>query len=327
MNSTKKILVTGGAGYIGSVLIGKLLGKAFQVRTIDNLMFSDAALKQYMNNPNFEFIKGDIRDKDDVGKAVADVDTVVHLAAIVGDPACKKFPELATSTNKDGAEHLCLQAIDAGVSRFIFASTCSNYGKMLDPEGFVDETAELNPISLYAELKVGFEQYLVSKSNDSFCPVVLRFATAYGLSPRPRFDLTVNEFTKELFYKRKLEIFGEQFWRPYCHTGDLAQACLLMTEADRSLISAQAFNVGNSNENYRKKMLIDEILKQLPGSESSVSFVTKDEDPRDYRVNFDKIKKLGYHTSMDVPRGINEIIQALSSGTIKNPDDRMLVNI
>ena len=327
MNRAKKILVTGGAGYIGSVLIGKLLNNAYQVRTIDNLMFSDAALKRYMGNSNFSFIQGDIRNNDDVKKAVVGVDAVVHLAAIVGDPACKKFPELAVSINQDGAELLCLRSIDAGVSRFVFASTCSNYGKMPDHDGFVDETTDLNPISLYAELKVGFEQYLLSKSNVSFCPVVLRFATAYGLSPRTRFDLTVNEFTKELYLKRKLEIFGEQFWRPYCHTGDLARACMFMIEADSSFVSGQAYNVGNSNENYQKKMLIDEILKQLPDSGACVRYITKNEDPRDYRVNFDKIEKLGYHTTMDVPRGINEIIQALDSGVIKDPDDKMLVNI
>ncbi|PWB71115.1 epimerase, partial [candidate division GN15 bacterium] len=168
--------------------------------------------------------------------------------------------------------------------------TCSNYGKMPDPEGYVDEESPLNPISLYAETKVGFEQYLREALSPEFCPVILRFATAHGLSPRPRFDLTVNEFTRDLTMGRKLEIYGEQFWRPYCHVADLAHACRLALELKSDRIAGGAFNVGATDQNYTKKMLAENILRELGTDAELISYVQRGNDPRDYRVNFNKIK-------------------------------------
>lgn len=323
-----RILITGGAGYIGSVLIGQILKKCISVRTIDNLMFGDRGLKPYYENQLFEFVNGDICDISDISNALKDIDVVIHMAAIVGDPACQKYPELAKKVNKIGSELLYQSAFDYGVKRFVFVSTCSNYGKMANHDGFVDETCELNPVSLYAELKVGFEQFLLENRHDDICPVILRFSTAYGLSPRPRFDLTVNEFTKELKLGRKLDIYGEQFWRPYCHTTDLARSILMAVEADKSKIAYQAFNVGNNDENYKKKDIVELILSQLPQMKNNIRYVKKDEDPRDYRVNFDKIKSnLSYETSLTVSEGINEIIEALNNNLFENPDDSAFKNI
>lgn len=325
---TNKILVTGGAGYIGSVLIKKLLENGNTVRVIDNLSFGDRGIKPFLNKPSFDFIKGDICNNSDLANTLQDIDTVVHLAAIVGDPACQKYPELATKVNKNGSELLYQMAIDNDVKKFIFVSTCSNYGKMPEPDGFVDENSKLNPVSHYADLKVGFEQYLFENKNDSITPVILRFSTAYGLSFRPRFDLTVNEFTKELYLNRKLDIYGEQFWRPYCHTTDLANAIILAVEADNSKVAYNAFNVGSNNENYRKKEIVELILRKIPKAEKNITYVKKDEDPRDYRVNFDKIKStLGFHASMTVTDGIDEIINAIDNKIIENPDDSLLKNI
>jgi nucleoside-diphosphate-sugar epimerase len=198
---------------------------------------------------------------------------------------------------------------------------------MGDPDGYVDERCELKPVSLYAELKVGFERFLLDVNEPGFCGVCLRFATAYGLSARMRFDLTVNEFTRELFLGRKLEVYGEQFWRPYCHVYDLARACVGALEADTDRVSGQAFNVGDTAENYRKRELVELILRQLPEQKDKVSFVRRDNDRRNYRVNFDKIaSSLGFSVSKKVPDGIREIIQALGSGFIRNPDDEFFIN-
>ena len=322
----EKVLVTGGAGYIGSVLVRLLLEKGYHVRVIDNLMFGGEPIIDLLTHPNFSFVKGDIRDKDAVKKAVQGIDYVAHLAAIVGDPACAKHPELAKSTNIDGGKLLYDMANEAGVKKFVFASTCSNYGKMKDPESYVNENSELAPVSLYAETKVAFETYLLQQNRTNTCkPTCLRFSTVYGLSLRPRFDLTVNEFTKELALNKELVIFGEQFWRPYCHVNDLAASVELVIASDGSKTAFEVFNVGNTNENYQKKMIVDEIKKVLP--DAKIQYVSRTEDPRDYRVNFSKIEKqIGFKISRKVPDGIREIIQAVNEGFILNPDDQKYKN-
>ena len=226
------VLVTGGAGYIGSVLVRVLLRAGLRVRTIDNLSWGGEALLGVLGDPSFEFVFGDIRKQSAVDAALRGVDSLVHLAAVVGDPACRRQPELAAAVNGEASELLLARARAAGVGRFVFASTCSNYGRA--PDGAVcDEDAPLRPISLYAELKVAFERRLLALEAPGLTTVCLRFATAYGLSGRPRFDLTVNEFTRDLFLRKPLEIYGEQFWRPYCHVADLAAACCLALAAPR----------------------------------------------------------------------------------------------
>ena len=180
-----KVLVTGGAGYIGSVLVRQLLSKGFSVRVLDSLKFGGDALYDVMLDPNFEFILGDVRNDHDVSAALQGIDAIAHLAAIVGDPACKKFSDEANETNWSGSVNLFKKAEASGVKKFVFASTCSNYGKMPDPDSFVTEASELNPISLYAELKVKFEKYLLEEHKTSnICSTSLRFSTVYGYSPR-----------------------------------------------------------------------------------------------------------------------------------------------
>ena len=237
----KRVLVTGGAGYIGSVLVKLLLEGGYFVRVLDKLLFGGESIVDLLNYPNFDFIKGDIRNKHDLKKSMVGIDYVAHLAAIVGDPACAKEPELAKEINLAGAKLTYDIANEMGVSKFVFASTCSNYGKMKDSNVYVDENSELKPVSLYAETKVEFEKFLLSRPKNNICkPICLRFATVYGLSPRIRFDLTVNEFTKELVLGRELIVFGEQFWRPYCHVMDLARSIITVLETN---IKKIAFNV------------------------------------------------------------------------------------
>ncbi len=311
------ILITGGAGYIGSVLVGRLLRDNYRVRVFDNLMHHQDSLKLYTDNKNIEIVDADIRNETAVKQALEGVSAVVHLAAIVGDPACEKNKQLATAVNKDASRMLSTLAKEQKIKRFLFASTCSNYGKMEAKDGYVDENSELKPVSHYARLKVDFEEFLSSQKSASFSPVILRFATVFGMSPRPRLDLTVNEFTAVLAIGEKLEIYGENFWRPYCHTQDIARACQLMLEADLSVVAAQAFNVGDTSQNFQKKTLIELILKEIPEAKDLIIFVTKEEDPRDYRVNFDKIKKaLGYKKTKTVSNGICEYIEAIKCGQI-----------
>ena len=324
----KTILVTGGAGYIGSTLVRMLLQKGYRVVCVDKLKFGGASLVDIWGDPNFVLHNIDITDSkalDDVFKQY-DIYAVVHLAAIVGDPACKLEPELATRTNLEASIHLLENAIRFQVRNFVFASTCSNYGKMKDPNGFVDESSPLRPISLYAELKVEFETILLKqKTINSFCPTVLRFATVYGISPRMRFDLTVNEFTKELALGRELSVFGEQFWRPYCHVRDISQAIMRVVSFPDNRVSYEIFNVGDTSQNYTKKMVVNEIMKEIP--DGQVKYVPRDEDPRDYCVCFEKIKNvLGYDITRTVPQGIREILTSLRMGIIENPDSQIYYN-
>lgn len=325
----KKILLTGGAGYIGSVLCKLLLQKQYQVTVVDKLFYGGEPIVELLNDPSFGFYHADVRDIEQMEKIFSSgqFDAVLHLAAIVGDPACAKQPELARSINLDGSIQLYELAEKYKVKRFVFSSTCSNYGKMKDPTVFITEESELAPVSLYAETKVAFEKYLLSREHNNSCkPVCLRFSTVYGLSPRPRFDLTVNEFTKELALGRELVVFGEQFWRPYCHVVDLARAVILCVESDEEKIAFEVYNVGDTSENYTKKMIIEEIEKQI--EPCMVKYVQKNEDPRDYRVNFDKIhNRLGFTITSKVPQGIAQTLKALNDGFFVNPDDPKYKNV
>jgi nucleoside-diphosphate-sugar epimerase len=325
----KIVLVTGGAGYGGSILIRQLIQQGYRVVCVDNLRFGGRSLVDIWDNEAFEFSKTDITDLKAVDQILEKYayQAIVHLAAIVGDPACKLEPELAVRTNRDASVHLLEKAKQLKICRFVFASTCSNYGKMVEADGMVDETAPLAPVSLYAALKVEFENRLLTRGGtaDGFCPTALRFATIYGLSPRMRFDLTVNEFTKELALGRELVVFGEQFWRPYCHASDYARAILTVLNAAEDQVAYTVFNVGDTSQNFTKKMIVDELLRQIP--EGKVRFVAKEEDPRDYRVNFEKIKNtLGFNISRTVPEGMRDILGSIRAGIIENPDDQRYYN-
>jgi nucleoside-diphosphate-sugar epimerase len=325
----QRILVTGGAGYVGSILVRNLLNRGNEVVCVDNLKFGGEALIDVWGHRGFAFYKCDITDFAAVDRILdsAKLDAVVHLAAIVGDPACKQDPQQATKTNWDGAVHLLEQSMSKKIPRFVFASTCSNYGKMSDPNGYVTEESPLSPVSLYAELKVKFEKLLLSeipKTRD-FSPTALRFSTVYGLSPRMRFDLTVNEFTKGLALGEELVVFGEQFWRPYCHVSDFSRAIQAILDAPKEKIAYEVFNVGETSENYTKQMIVDEIRKQIPAA--SVKYVKKSEDPRDYRVDFSKIKRvLGFGVTKRVPDGVREVREIIQFGVIGEPGNRRYYN-
>ncbi len=320
----KNIMVTGGAGYVGSPFVGLLLKSNYNVIVVDNLSFGGDALLGVWFHPNLKFIKGDIALPEFQKRVFAEnkIDAIVHLAAIVGDHACAKQPKLAKKVNLDASIQMLNLAIENKVKRFLFASTCSNYGKMANFDSYLDESSSLSPVSLYAELKVEFENIILNEleKTDSFCPTSLRFATVYGLSPRMRFDLTVNEFTKELALGRELEVFGERFWRPYCHVYDFARAMLLLLSCDKEKTAYNVFNVGDTHENFQKKTIVEEIQKIIP--DAKIKYIHKDEDPRDYRVSFNKINsELGFAISKKLSDGIKEIKYLIDNRVILNPDD------
>jgi nucleoside-diphosphate-sugar epimerase len=313
-----KVIVTGGAGYMGSLLTSELLQLGHAVSVVDDLHFGGSSLFGVWAHPRFEFIRLDIRDRAGLAAVVDNADAVVHLAAVVGDPACARDPELAREVNRDVSLRLLEDCRAAGISHFIFASTCSNYGRMADPELYMDEECELNPLSLYAETKVEVERAVLV--DNPFCVTVLRFATLFGLSPRMRFDLTVNEFTLELLTKRKLLVFGEQFWRPYVHVRDAARAVRSVLENAGDKVDGQVFNVGSTAQNYRKQDLVDMLTSRIPDVE--VEYVRKEEDPRDYRVSFEKVKDiLGFVPTRSVEDGVAEITQMINVGAISDFDN------
>jgi nucleoside-diphosphate-sugar epimerase len=311
------VLVTGGAGYVGSVVVDELLARGLSVRVLDSLAHGSVpSFFLAWGDPRFEFVRGDVRDPEARRSALRNVDAVVHLAAIVGDPACARQPELAKEINYDATTALVDEAKAAGVERFIMASTCSNYGKMSETD-LATEDFELRPVSLYAETKVAAETEVLSR-NGTPAPCCLRFATVFGTSPRMRFDLTVNQFARDVALKRELVVYGEQFWRPYVHVRDVALAVALALEAPREAIAGKVYNVGDQGSNYRKLDLVEFLKKRFP--DATVEFVHKDEDPRDYRVSFDKIAAgLNFKAEWSVEDGIDEVIALLSSGLLDDP--------
>ena len=318
MTSRPWTLVTGGAGYVGSLVVDELLARGAPVRVLDTLLHGSVpSLLGAWGRPGFEFVRGDVRDPQIRRVALAGVDSVVHLAAIVGDPACARRPELAQEVNLDATRALLADCERLGVRRMVFASTCSNYGKM--PGGVLaTEEFELRPVSLYARTKVAAELDVLARGRNGLETCCLRFATVYGSSPRMRFDLTVNEFTRDLVLGEELVVFGEQFWRPYVHVRDAARAVGAVLEAPRDAVDGEVFNVGSTEENYRKLDIVELLQRRLP--DARVRYVHKDEDPRDYRVAFEKIDvALGYRPRYTVGDGIDEVMALVRSGILEEP--------
>ena len=318
-------LVTGGAGYIGRMVCEELLATGRTVRALDVLLHGQTEQMDALRDRGVEGVVGDVRDPEVRAKALAGVDEVVHLAAIVGDPACAIDPELSREVNVEATRALVADAREAGVGRFVFASTCSNYGRMADPTVPVDEDGELAPVSRYAEQKVAVERALLAGDLGTLRPTCVRFATIYGVAPRMRFDLTVNEFTRDLWAGRDLEVFGEQFWRPYVHVHDAARAVARVLDAPVDTVGGRVFNVGDTRENYRKLDLVD-VVRRHTGA-GSVTFVSRREDPRDYKVSFDRIRdELGFTPIMTVEDGVVELLAALSAGAFEDPFARSYRN-
>jgi nucleoside-diphosphate-sugar epimerase len=319
-------LVTGGSGYVGAPAVRELQQSGRSVRVLDSLLHGQQQVAAEQRAAGVEIIEGDIRDPEARRAALAGADEVIHLAAIVGDPACARDPETSTEVNVEATRSLLEDVRQAGVRRMVFASTCSNYGRMADPTVPIDEEAALAPVSLYAEQKVQMEQMIMGSSENGLTTTCLRFATVYGTAPRMRFDLTVNEFTRDLWADRTLEVYGEQFWRPYVHVEDAARSAVTVLDAPPETVRGEVFNVGRSSENFRKLDLVAQIREAT--TRGSVSYVPRDEDPRDYKVSFEKIRRvLGFETRRTTRDGIAEILAALDEKAFGDPYEPRFRNI
>jgi nucleoside-diphosphate-sugar epimerase len=313
------ILVIGGAGYVGSPLVYQLWRDGHSVTVLDVLMFGGESLLPLAGEDRFRLVAGDLRSEAVLDEVVPGQDAIVLLGAIVGEPASNRDPELTVSTNLHGSVAVLDAAKRHGVPRFVFASTCSNYG-ISDADGPIAEDAPLMPLSPYSETKVAAEEIIIDAAGDGFHPTVLRLSTAFGLSPRMRFDLLVSDFTAAAINDGKIVIFGEQFWRPFVHVQDIAKAIRLVLEADPGLVSGEVFNVGSNPNNVQKQTLGEAVQRLVPGTE--LEFVVRTEDPRSYRVDFTKIGEvLGFTADWSVDDGIRELAVALEQGVFKDVGD------
>jgi nucleoside-diphosphate-sugar epimerase len=309
----RAILVVGGAGYIGTILVSKLLARGCSVRLLDNLMYGDEAIRPLLSHPNLEFVKGDCRNIQDVVRAMNNVGAIIHLAAIVGDPACAAEDANALQINYAATRMMLEIAKGNGIQRFIFASSCSVYGASDD---LMDENSITEPISLYAETKVNSERVLLQSKSATFHPTVLRFATVFGLAPRPRFDLVVNLLTAKAIQEGVITIFNGDQWRPFIHVDDVAEAILLTLFAPLEAVSGEILNVGDDRLNFTLRQVSEKICSQLPGT--TVEHI-ENTDRRNYRVSFKKVHDcLGFRARYSIEDGIVQIKQAYDAGLIRN---------
>jgi nucleoside-diphosphate-sugar epimerase len=331
MEDQKHILITGGAGYIGSNLTGVLLRVGYKVTIVDNLLYGGESLLAYFANPDFKFVKADVWEPHSIRTAVAKnwpvPYAVVHLAAIAGFPACQAVGrQVAWRYNVESTEHVYEQAEALDVERFIYISTYSNYG--LSPEGVpVTEDSPLNPQSLYAETKIASERFLLGHSSQRCASLIFRPATLYGLSPRPRFDLLVNQFVLDAYLNRELMIYQRGYNRSFVHIQDVIQGILLGLSAPREVVNGQVFNVGAEDGNLTKDEVVMLILKRLPETNVVYKDLTFGGDLRDLSVSFEKIKrKLGFKTQLTVDDGVREVLHALRYGIIRDPNNQRYRN-
>ncbi len=304
-----KVLVTGGAGYIGTVLVPLLLQKGYKVRVYDTLMYNGGGLLSHFRNPQFEFVHGDICDRDAFSKAVQGCDVVIHLAAIVGFPACRKTPELATRVNLEGTK--VIASVVGRGPLVLFGSTGSNYGAITDR--VCTEDTPLNPLSLYGSTKVAAELHLRENCN----VIAYRFATAFGVSPRMRLDLLINDFVYTALRMRYLVVYESHFMRSFIHVHDIARSFLFGIE-NASRMTGQVYNIGSESMNFSKAQVC-EIIRSKIDYYLHFGDAGEDADKRNYVVCYSKVRKLGFDTSITVEQGIDELVRAYQVLDVKTP--------
>ena len=318
----RKVLVVGGAGFLGSVLTRKLLTRGFRVRVLDNFIYGRKSLDDLAGEENLEVVEGDLRNIHTCVNSLADIDAVVLLAAIVGDPASKVRPTQTIETNVLAAQALAMASKLHHIHRFLYASTCSVYGI---GDAVLDERAPLNPVSLYARTKIESEKIILGMGNSYFCPTVLRMGTLYGFSPRMRFDLVVNTMSMKSHVDGGIQVFGGNQWRPLLGVEDAAEVYIKCLEAKLEDVGNQVFNVGSDEQNYR----IDEVAQRISEALGGIS-ISRDQsnlDSRDYRVSFSKLADvLGYEPAQTIGQSAQEIVENLRSGVIRDPAHKIYYN-
>jgi nucleoside-diphosphate-sugar epimerase len=322
LEPAKRVLVVGGAGYLGSVLTQKLLRQGFRVRVLDSFLYGRRSLESFVGDENLEIIEGDLRNIHTCVSSLAETDAVVLLAAIVGDPASKARPTETIETNVLAAQALASASKLHHINRFLYASTCSVYGIGAH---LLDEAAPLNPVSLYARTKIESEKIILGMGDEYFSPTVLRMGTLYGFSPRMRFDLVVNTMSMKSFVDGTIRVFGGRQWRPLLGVEDAAEVYVRCLEANLQVVGNQIFNVGSDEQNYQ----IDEVAEMIGDSLGGIP-ISRDQsnlDARDYRVSFSKLNSaLGFTPRQTIGDTARAIYEKLSSGVIRNPAQRIYYN-
>ena len=322
----KTILIPGGAGYVGSKLVEISLKNKFKVICIDKLVYGKNAIATFLNNPDFLFYEGDIRDAKDLKKIFKNkIDYVVNLASIVGDKQCKTIAKTSYDINYTGNKLLFEICKKNKVKKYLFASTCSNYG-ISTAKGLATEDTKLNPVSLYAETKIDCENYLLQTKDDTPTVIILRFGTAYGASFRTRFDLTLNSFTYEALKYGKIDVFAKSTWRPYIHVADIGEMMITALNYGGN-IHKEIFNAGYTSENYTKEQMVRQIVKFLPNTK--INYDMDDFDKRNYKVSCEKIKKklnLNLHKNIDFGIKENKDLNLRKKITEKEIKENLLDN-
>lgn len=322
LETAKRVLVVGGAGYLGSVLTQKLLSRGFRVRVLDSFIYGRRSLEQISGDENLEIVEGDLRNIHTCVSSLAETDAVVLLAAIVGDPASKVRPTETIETNVLAAQALASACKLHHINRFLYASTCSVYGLGAD---LLTEEAPLNPVSLYARTKIESEKIILAMGDEYFSPTILRMGTLYGYSPRMRFDLVVNTMSMKSFVDGKIQVFGGTQWRPLLGVEDAAEVYIRCLESDLEVVGNQVFNVGSDAQNYQ----IDQVAGIIGKSLGNIP-ITRDGsnlDARDYRVSFSKLGcAIGFEPGQTIAGAARLIFDKLHSGAIRNPAQRIYYN-
>lgn len=309
-----RVLLVGGAGFVGSVLARRLLRSGRGVTVLDALVYGDEGVRDLYDHPAFEVIRADLRDTDVISEACHHAGALVHLGGLVGDPACALDEELTIEINLTATGAIAEAARDAGIRRFLFASSCAVYGAT---DGPLDERSRTDPVSVYARTKIDSEAALQSLAGEGLCPVILRFATFYGLSPRPRFDLAVNLLAAKAFTEGEIAIFGGDQWRPFVHVEDGVSAITAALDAPEDVVCGGVFNVGSDEQNHTFRQIAEMVRQHAPGVR--VHFEPGAEGEASYQVSFGKIRdRLAFRPERTVDLGIAEIGAALRNGTIHN---------
>ncbi len=322
LEQARRVLVVGGAGFLGCVLTEKLLRRGFRVRVLDSFIYGRRSLEPLSNDENLEIVEGDLRNIHTCVTSLAETDAVILLAAIVGDPASKARPTETIETNVLAAQALASASKLHHINRFLYASTCSVYGLGSD---LLDEEAPLNPVSLYARTKIESEKIILGMGGEYFSPTILRMGTLYGYSPRMRFDLVVNTMSMKSFVDRRIQVFGGHQWRPLLGVEDAAEVYIRCLEANLHIVGNQIFNVGSDEQNYQ----IDEVAEIIGTSLGGIP-ISRDNsnlDARDYRVSFSKLNgALGFEPRQTISNAARLIFDKLHSGVIRNPAQKIYYN-
>lgn len=319
----KRVLVIGGAGYIGSALLPKLLDCGYSVRLLDCFLYGDEPIKKFIRAPNLEICRGDFRDVHTVVAAMKDMSSVVHLGGLVGDPACALDEELTIQINVVATRMIAEVAVGNGISRFIFASSCSVYGAS---DELLNERSALHPVSLYARSKIASERVLLPFREEGLEPVILRFGTVYGLSGRKRFDLVVNLLAAKAIVDGVITVYGKDQWRPFLHVQDAAQSILIALEASSSAVAPNVFNVGCDEQNMTLGQVGELVRSIVP--EAKFQCTEGNSDRRNYRVEFRRIRQgLGFQPTFKLESGIQEVVDAIKSGRVHSYQEAKYSNI